>query len=123
MQALHRLGLKSATDVAGAGWLPTYPANRRIPPLLPIDHVLINEDLTATSVTSFALSGSDHRGLACHPRRHRLTGWLSSSLSSDKQRGRRQRSWTRQPLLTHHDADQLGRADDHLGNVAAGQGA
>jgi endonuclease/exonuclease/phosphatase (EEP) superfamily protein YafD len=63
MQALRRAGLKSATDVAGAGWLPTYPANRRIPPLLPIDHVLINEDLTATSVTSFAVSGSDHRGL------------------------------------------------------------
>jgi endonuclease/exonuclease/phosphatase (EEP) superfamily protein YafD len=61
MQALRRAGLKSAADVAGAGWLPTYPANRPIPPLLPIDHVLINEDLTATSVTSFALSGSDHR--------------------------------------------------------------
>jgi endonuclease/exonuclease/phosphatase (EEP) superfamily protein YafD len=63
MQALQRAGLKSATDVAGAGWLPTYPANRLIPPLLPIDHVLINEDLTATSVTSFAVSGTDHRGL------------------------------------------------------------
>jgi endonuclease/exonuclease/phosphatase (EEP) superfamily protein YafD len=63
MQALQRAGLKSATDVAGAGWLPTYPANRLIPPLLPIDHVLINKDLTATSVTSFAVSGSDHRGL------------------------------------------------------------
>jgi endonuclease/exonuclease/phosphatase (EEP) superfamily protein YafD len=63
MQALQRAGLKSATDVAGAGWLPTYPANRPIPPLLPIDHVLINEDLTASSVTSFAVSGSDHRGL------------------------------------------------------------
>ena len=63
MQALQRAGLKSATDVAGAGWLPTYPANRPIPPLLPIDHVLINDDLTATSVTSFAVSGSDHRGL------------------------------------------------------------
>jgi endonuclease/exonuclease/phosphatase (EEP) superfamily protein YafD len=63
MQALQRVGLKSATDVAGAGWLPTYPANRPIPPLLPIDHVLITKDLTATSVTSFAVSGSDHRGL------------------------------------------------------------
>ena len=63
MQALRRAGLKSATDVAGAGWLPTYPANRPIPPLLPIDHVLINDDLTATSVTSFPVSGSDHRGL------------------------------------------------------------
>jgi endonuclease/exonuclease/phosphatase (EEP) superfamily protein YafD len=63
MQALQRAGLKSVTDVAGAGWLPTYPANRPIPPLLPIDHVLINEALTSTSVTSFAVSGSDHRGL------------------------------------------------------------
>jgi endonuclease/exonuclease/phosphatase (EEP) superfamily protein YafD len=63
MQALRRAGLKSATDVAGAGWLPTYPANRPIPPLLPIDHVLINEGMTATSVTSFAVSGSDHCGL------------------------------------------------------------
>jgi endonuclease/exonuclease/phosphatase (EEP) superfamily protein YafD len=63
MQALRRAGLKSATDVAGAGWLPTYPANRLFPPLLPIDHIMINKDLTATSVTSFAVSGSDHRGL------------------------------------------------------------
>jgi endonuclease/exonuclease/phosphatase (EEP) superfamily protein YafD len=63
MQALRRAGLKSATDVAGAGWLPTYPANRRFPPVLPIDHVMINKGLTATSVTSFAVSGSDHRGL------------------------------------------------------------
>jgi endonuclease/exonuclease/phosphatase (EEP) superfamily protein YafD len=31
--------------------------------LLPIDHVMINKDLTATSVTSFTVSGSDHRGL------------------------------------------------------------
>jgi endonuclease/exonuclease/phosphatase (EEP) superfamily protein YafD len=63
MQALRRAGLKSATDVAGAGWLPTYPANRAYPPLLPIDHIMINKDLTATSVTSFAVSGSDHLGL------------------------------------------------------------
>jgi endonuclease/exonuclease/phosphatase (EEP) superfamily protein YafD len=63
MQALRRLGLKSATDVAGAGWLPTYPADRPLPPLLPIDHVMINKGLTATSVTSFAISGTDHRGL------------------------------------------------------------
>jgi endonuclease/exonuclease/phosphatase (EEP) superfamily protein YafD len=63
MQALRRAGLKSATDVAGDGWLPTYPADRLFPPLLPIDHVMINKDLTATSVTSFTVSGSDHRGL------------------------------------------------------------
>jgi len=63
MQALRRLGLKSATDVAGAGWLPTYPADEPFPPLLPIDHVMINKKLTATSVTSFAITDTDHRGL------------------------------------------------------------
>ncbi|HEU4908295.1 MAG TPA: endonuclease/exonuclease/phosphatase family protein [Propionibacteriaceae bacterium] len=63
MQALRRVGLKSATDVAGAGWLPTYPADGPLPPLLPIDHVMINKGLTATSVTSFAISGTDHLGV------------------------------------------------------------
>ena len=63
MQALRHLGLKSATDVAGAGWLPTYPADEPFPPLLPIDHVMINKELTASSVTSFAIPGTDHRGL------------------------------------------------------------
>jgi endonuclease/exonuclease/phosphatase (EEP) superfamily protein YafD len=63
MQALRRIGLKSATDVAGAGWLPTYQSNGLLPPLLPIDHVMINKYLTATSVSSFAVRGTDHRGL------------------------------------------------------------
>ena len=61
--AAARAGLKSATDVAGAGWLPTYPANRRFPPLMPIDHVLINSQLTATSITTFQIEGTDHLGL------------------------------------------------------------
>jgi endonuclease/exonuclease/phosphatase (EEP) superfamily protein YafD len=63
MQALRRIGLKSATDVAGAGWLPTYQSNGLLPPLVAIDHVMINKDITATSVSSFAISGTDHRGL------------------------------------------------------------
>ena len=63
MQALRHIGLKSATDVAGAGWLPTYQSNGPLPPLLPIDHIMINKYLTATSVSSFAVSGTDHRGV------------------------------------------------------------
>ena len=63
MMALRRDGLRSATDVAGGGWLPTYPANRRIPPLIPIDHVYINSRLTATAVGTFRLSGTDHFGV------------------------------------------------------------
>jgi endonuclease/exonuclease/phosphatase (EEP) superfamily protein YafD len=63
MQRLRRLGLRSATDLVGAGWLPTYPAGGRLPPLLPIDHVLVNERLTATAVTTVTVPGTDHRGL------------------------------------------------------------
>ncbi len=63
MRALRRAGMKSATDVVGAGWLPTYPANRRLPPLLPIDHVLLNDQLTATSISTVHIDGTDHLGL------------------------------------------------------------
>lgn len=63
MQRLHRLGLRSATDLTGSGWVPTYPADRRVPPLLPIDHVLLNPALTATAQTAVTVPGTDHRGL------------------------------------------------------------
>jgi endonuclease/exonuclease/phosphatase (EEP) superfamily protein YafD len=56
-------GWRSATDVAGGGWLPTYPANRRVPPLIPIDHILINSSLTATSIGTFRVGGTDHFGV------------------------------------------------------------
>ena len=63
LQALRRDGLKSATDIVGAGWLPTYPARRLLPPLLPIDHVMINNRLTATSIRTVKIPGTDHLGL------------------------------------------------------------
>ena len=63
LRQLRRLGLRSATDLAGAGWVPTYPAGRTIPPLLPIDHVLVNDRLTATGLRAFTVPGTDHRGL------------------------------------------------------------
>ena len=63
LQELRSDGLRSGADLAGAGWLPTYPANRAFPPLLPIDHVLVSPQLTVTSIRSFSVTGSDHRGL------------------------------------------------------------
>lgn len=63
LQALRRDGLESVTDIVGAGWLPTYPANRALPPLLPIDHILLNHFLTATSVHRLPVAGTDHLGL------------------------------------------------------------
>ncbi|MBA8795865.1 endonuclease/exonuclease/phosphatase (EEP) superfamily protein YafD [Friedmanniella endophytica] len=63
MLALKHAGYRSATDLAGAGWLPTYPANSVVPPLIPIDHILLDDRLTATRVTAFTVPGTDHRGL------------------------------------------------------------
>lgn len=63
MQNLRRAGLRSATDLAGAGWLPTYPAGGRLPALLPIDHVLVDDQLSATAVETVRLRGTDHLGL------------------------------------------------------------
>jgi endonuclease/exonuclease/phosphatase (EEP) superfamily protein YafD len=63
IRALVRDGLTSATDIVGAGWLPTYPANRAFPPLLPIDHVMVNDRLTATSISTVKISRTDHLGL------------------------------------------------------------
>ena len=63
MRQLRQLGLRSATDIVGAGWLPTYPANSPIPPLIPIDHVLLDDQLTATSIIRVPVAGTDHLGL------------------------------------------------------------
>lgn len=63
MRQLYGLGLKSATDIVGAGWLPTYPANSIIPPLIPIDHILVDDQLTATSISRIHVDGTDHLGL------------------------------------------------------------
>jgi endonuclease/exonuclease/phosphatase (EEP) superfamily protein YafD len=63
IRALNATGVESATDVAGAGWLPTYPAGSWLPPLIPIDHVMISNRLTASSITRFRVEGTDHLGL------------------------------------------------------------
>ena len=50
------------TSPAAVGCRPI-PSNATLPPLIPIDHILLNDRLTASSVTSFAVAGTDHRGL------------------------------------------------------------
>lgn len=63
MLQLRRDGMESVTDILGAGWLPTYPSDQKFPPLLPIDHILLNHFLTATSVNRFRVANTDHLGL------------------------------------------------------------
>lgn len=63
MQRLHRLGLRSVNDLLGTGWALTYPANRRLPPLLAIDHVLVDPALGVTALERVPVEGTDHVGL------------------------------------------------------------
>lgn len=63
MQQLRRLGLRSAADLVGSGWAPTYPANGRVPPLLAIDHVLVGPALGVTDLERVPVAGTDHLGL------------------------------------------------------------
>jgi endonuclease/exonuclease/phosphatase (EEP) superfamily protein YafD len=56
-------GYADAAGQAGAGYLPTYPTDRWFGPLIGIDHVLVRGGVTAASVRSLGIRGSDHRAL------------------------------------------------------------
>jgi len=57
-------GFDDAATQAGVGWQPTYPANRRrIPLLVPIDHVLVRGGIVATDVDRLDIADTDHAGL------------------------------------------------------------
>lgn len=55
--------LVDAAEFTGAGWAPTYPANKRIPPMLAIDHILTRNGPLPTSLRRVDLPGSDHLGV------------------------------------------------------------
>jgi endonuclease/exonuclease/phosphatase (EEP) superfamily protein YafD len=61
-RALLRNGYRDAAEQSGAGIVPTYPADWRLPPFLAIDHILTHS-CTATSLRTIMLPGSDHRAL------------------------------------------------------------
>ena len=57
-------GLRDAAQEAGAGWLRTYPANRAlIPPLLGLDQALLRGRISAESVETVRVPGTDHLGI------------------------------------------------------------
>ncbi|ORB55105.1 endonuclease [Mycolicibacterium rhodesiae] len=55
-------GYRDAVEQSGSGFAPTFPSNRKIPPLITIDHVL-TRNAAAESVRTIAVPGSDHRAL------------------------------------------------------------
>jgi endonuclease/exonuclease/phosphatase family metal-dependent hydrolase len=58
-------GLRDAADVVGAGAYPgmTWPADRRFPPVMRLDHVLVSREFAVREVAVLEVPGSDHRGV------------------------------------------------------------
>ena len=53
-------GYTDAAQDAGAGWIPTYPADGPVGPVAGIDHVLLGRNLVGIDAQSLTLPGSDH---------------------------------------------------------------
>lgn len=59
-------GLADAAAETGAGWRPTFPANRTYPPVIAIDHALVSPSLQASAVATFQAGINAHRGITVH---------------------------------------------------------
>lgn len=63
MRRLLARGYKDAADSVGAGLIPTWPANKRIPPIITIDHVLVDQRAGVKAVSVHTVPGTDHRAV------------------------------------------------------------
>jgi endonuclease/exonuclease/phosphatase (EEP) superfamily protein YafD len=61
MRELLAAGLVDSHAELGNGWAPTWPADRLLPPLMQLDHVLHGHGLAAVTTSERTLPGSDHR--------------------------------------------------------------
>lgn len=70
LHAYADAGLRSAAELTGAGWAPTWPAQGRVgigplraPRLVQIDHVLVAPGLGVTDYSRVSVPGTDHSGV------------------------------------------------------------
>ncbi|MEU8245481.1 endonuclease/exonuclease/phosphatase family protein [Nonomuraea sp. NPDC048916] len=63
MRRLLSRGYKDAADQVGAGLIPTWPANKRVPPIITIDHVLVDQRVGVKEVSVHTVAGTDHRAV------------------------------------------------------------
>ncbi|ACZ90997.1 endonuclease/exonuclease/phosphatase family protein [Streptosporangium roseum] len=56
-------GYVDSADRAGQGLTPTWPANERIPPLITIDHVVVDQRVKVNEVSVHTVPGTDHRAV------------------------------------------------------------
>ncbi|MCG5216603.1 endonuclease/exonuclease/phosphatase family protein [Streptosporangium sp. KLBMP 9127] len=64
--ALRRLlgrGYLDAADQVGEGLTPTWPANGSMPPIITIDHVLVDRRASVRTVSVHTVPGTDHRAV------------------------------------------------------------
>ncbi|MCW2878043.1 MAG: endonuclease [Sphaerisporangium sp.] len=63
MRRLMARGYHDAGDATGNGLTPTWPANKRVPPLITIDHVLADQRVSVRSYHVYDVPGTDHRAV------------------------------------------------------------
>ncbi|TDD50447.1 endonuclease/exonuclease/phosphatase family protein [Nonomuraea terrae] len=63
LRALLSRGYKDAADQVGAGLIPTWPANKRVPPIITIDHVLVDRRVGVKEVSVRDVPRTDHRAV------------------------------------------------------------
>jgi endonuclease/exonuclease/phosphatase family metal-dependent hydrolase len=63
MRRLLDRGYKDAAAQVGAGLIPTWPSNKRIPPIITIDHVLVDHRVGVKAVSVHDVPGTDHRAV------------------------------------------------------------
>ncbi|MEV1247231.1 endonuclease/exonuclease/phosphatase family protein [Nonomuraea sp. NPDC049750] len=63
MRRLLSRGYKDAAAQVGAGLIPTWPANKRVPPIITIDHVLVDQRVGVKEVSVHTVPRTDHRAV------------------------------------------------------------
>lgn len=63
-RGLRGLGYVDSVSGGGDGWVPTWPADRRFPPLIGIDHVLARGAVGVGDTRTVRVAGTDHLGVA-----------------------------------------------------------
>ncbi|MEV7011812.1 endonuclease/exonuclease/phosphatase family protein [Streptosporangium sp. NPDC051022] len=56
-------GYADAAERVGQGLVPTWPANQRMPPLITIDHVVVDRRVNVNEVSVHTVPGTDHRAV------------------------------------------------------------
>ncbi|MHA6509038.1 endonuclease/exonuclease/phosphatase family protein [Tessaracoccus sp. Y1736] len=56
-------GLRDAVVGSGLGWMPTFPGDGMVPPVVALDHVMVSPGLVASSAWTESVSGQAHRAL------------------------------------------------------------